>query len=1175
MRSACKRPYPSFGLRKIPSSGIGYKCDIPFTGHSNQSPFVFAANSARVAALIQKASVLAGFALVVLGQAGSAVFDFETDPTLLGLQIFSTSASVWQNGGGNPGGFLELTPPVNGQTTVLIFPDLDNGAIVQAFTFAADLRVGNGTGNSGRPADGFSINYARDGDPILVADDGNPSNFAVAGQPENGTSTGLTISFDTWAGNSLPDGPDLNGIIIRVDNQTILKHPMPDLNGGCNDVNSIQTGPYDSEADLAGTGGSTDALCWQPLEVQLDADSELTVIYKGARLVDHVTTGFFPSAGRLVVAARTGVANENMDLDNVSIQTTPADSALISGVFGGPTGVTVSLNDVGGSIVDTNTIVVRLNGTRILGALNKTGAITTFVFSQLPPLPIGSTNIVEVAFQDTNGKPVIGTTRFVVGNYSVVPADYAVSAGNIDESAVGFRLRPYESDQTQPNDLVWTEQQLLGLHGDNAADLSGADAAGFSVVTNVINFDINPPHGNFTATNGYPDEPFPGLPSGGADTANNSAVEILTYLQLPAAGEYVMGINSDDGFRVTVGHNPADRLGLYPVGGSFNGGRDGESLFSLIVSRPGLYPFRLVWENGSGEGNLEWFTILHGQKTLINDSTVNGAIKAYFTAAGAPPFASSLSPQPGETAVLASIGTATVTLVDAATRVDTNSIAATFNGQPAAHSSTPSGTNQTTVSISLPMLGSGCTNTVSLSYRDNAGGSLGGSWTFVALPYLPLPPGIATAIGTGDAAKPGFLLRTYQLDQIGGVGLINDSATAEQLLAGLASANVADLSGAADQGHFDLDTTINLNYITTDPNQQAGNFTRANGYPDQPFPGIPGSGDPRYQTDNFAAELVTYVEFPIAGFYAMGVDCDDGFRLAASDRAPTNNGALVVSGTQAIAGSYFAQSAGPEVLGVSPQITVPISGKLVLAAPPDACASLTNADALKGNIALIHRGGCPFDDKLLAAKNAGAIAAVVINNRAPYTGFPGPSWITNNPDGEWPIVMTGNSSSLPAVMIPTTQGLAIEAGLDLNTIATLTPGRTPAVAEYNGSRPSADTVFGFTVPQAGVYPFRLVYDQGSDAASLEWFSVTPAGNKVLLNDTANPAALKTYRARATSPAAPSIGIVISGGSAVITFTGSLQVAASARGPYQDVTGAASPQNVELSGAAMMFWRARQ
>src|SRR5690606_5066484 len=44
------------------------------------------------------------------------------------------------------------------------------------------------------------------------------------------------------------------------------------------------------------------------------------------------------------------------------------------------------------------------------------------------------------------------------------------------------------------------------------------------------------------------------------------------------------------------------------------------------------------------------------------------------------------------------------------------------------------------------------------------------------------------------------------------------------------------------------------------------------------------------------------------------------------------------------------------------------------------CTPLTNAAELTGNIAIFHRGECPFAVKALAGQAAGAIAVLVANN---------------------------------------------------------------------------------------------------------------------------------------------------------------------------------------------------
>src|SRR5215472_11833737 len=92
-------------------------------------------------------------------QAGSASFNFNSNPTTSGLLTLYGSAN-WQSSGGAGAstnasdGFIEVTPSAGGQVGAVVFADFDNGAIIKAFTFEADVRIGNGTA---QPADGFSI----------------------------------------------------------------------------------------------------------------------------------------------------------------------------------------------------------------------------------------------------------------------------------------------------------------------------------------------------------------------------------------------------------------------------------------------------------------------------------------------------------------------------------------------------------------------------------------------------------------------------------------------------------------------------------------------------------------------------------------------------------------------------------------------------------------------------------------------------------------------------------------------------------------------------------------------------------------------------------------------------------------------------------------------------------
>ncbi len=284
------------------------------------------------------AGALAGLLASASALAGSATWDFTTDPTTgtnpievyqSGFLDSSGSSVYWKAAGGNPGGFLGVTWPLGSSSSIAVFPDIDSGKIVSSFTFECDLRIGNPQQNE-RAADGFSLNFARSSDDVFV--NHTSSDFATSGAVETGTKTGLAISFDTWSGNALPDGADIEGIIVRVDNVTVLRQAMPTRNGACDDITSLQTGPRDlpywTAATAAGTmpdaafePASWAGLCWQKLAVELDDQSKLTITWKGNKILDKFQTTFFPSAGGLVLAGRTGGADEHTHFDNIKLTT--------------------------------------------------------------------------------------------------------------------------------------------------------------------------------------------------------------------------------------------------------------------------------------------------------------------------------------------------------------------------------------------------------------------------------------------------------------------------------------------------------------------------------------------------------------------------------------------------------------------------------------------------------------------------------------------------------------------------------------------------------------------------------------------------------------------------------------------------------------------------------------
>ena len=146
--------------------------------------------------------------------------------------------------------------------------------------------------------------------------------------------------------------------------------------------------------------------------------------------------------------------------------------------------------------------------------------------------------------------------------------------------------------------------------------------------------DIGEGHGPGNIGNFAGDEPIPGIPGWGKST-DGIAAEFVTLLHLKG-GFYTLGVNSDDGFSASIGANFGDIISQQI--GVFNGERGaGDSLFSILVEvegKGGYYPFRVSWWEGYGGANIEIFSIVDGQKVLINDPNNKESIKAY-TIAGA------------------------------------------------------------------------------------------------------------------------------------------------------------------------------------------------------------------------------------------------------------------------------------------------------------------------------------------------------------------------------------------------------------------------------------------------------------------------------------------------------------------------------------------------------------
>ena len=427
-----------------------------------------------------------------------------------------------------------------------------------------------------------------------------------------------------------------------------------------------------------------------------------------------------------------------------------------------------------------------------------------------------------------------------------------------------MRCRPYQTEAASAGSLAWTEDQLAGFHGPNIADTSGADAGGYYNVSSVVNWNITP--GNIINTL-PPSDAFPGI----SDTQVNFSEEVLTYIQFPTPGTYTLGVNSDDGFSLGVANiNPKDRFTATVVG-QFDGTRSpADTIFDVSVSTAGIYPFRLVYWQAGGGASAAWFSVVTNEdsttsQVLINDTSTPGALLAYAKANIAPPYVTSFTHNPTGF---------TLSIQDDQSALVLSSLHAKFNNNDITLVTSKDGKTTTASYTSTTLIPPSVTNTLVVTFNDDAATPHPGSATLVYSEpaYATMPPGAALTADAIDTTKPGFLYRLSQIDSTASGVLGANIAHAEAQLAGLLSdtdgniyPNIAT-PGEQPDGSFALRGTINFSVGGTD----LGAFTG-----DSAFPGLPADSG-----DNLAGELVTYLDLK-PGYYNFAVNSADGFRVTA------------------------------------------------------------------------------------------------------------------------------------------------------------------------------------------------------------------------------------------------------------------------------------------------------
>jgi hypothetical protein len=975
--------------------------------------------------------------------AGDVTYTFDTPPDpvtnpqftnalVVGSHSYPNTSDphwqIWSSGagaaiGGNPGGYFSISDATNGgQGLAFVFPEIDNGLPLKGFKIDMDIRAGNGT--LGRPADGFSISFARHGDPILInasngayggfagGDDiGTAQGTAGDGDAENGSKTGVAVIFDAWQGNYLPDTPPANGgtgstdregIAVRLDDHTFIQLDLINNRNGADCVPTTQTTLANNGSGLSmqtgtnavvlsGSGcsrvyGGTDAsgtyanLVWQPLHVQIIPTTtntyNLYVTWKGTVVVNTNLPTFNATPGRLILAGRTGGNNQNCHVDNIHLVTLPATNAVLQSVQGLLNGFKFTLSDAGASVV-TNVSQAVLDGVNVLpqtfvsySQTNGQAPLTFGVYTQAVKLVPGSAHTVNLAWLDTFGVNSFGTFSFTVPPWFELPAGNALPLSAVDQTKPGFLINRYQTRQFQPNTYSWNEEMVAGLHGPNIVGATTLTTEGGLVAWNGPLDFANGPGG--TGGGLFPNSDPNSLlsafgiganysPAGtfGQVYSDNSALEIFTYIYFPTSGVYNLVVGSDDGYIFSSAPNPRDRMGtlLGTLNGSLlpTGNTPFNALHPVIVDAPGVYPIRVLYENGGGGAGLEIYTappvgttIAVGVNAfLLNDTNnnnyattgVGNALAAYRAlAAGqqAPPYLSKAVPVRDAQDVFYN-QPIVVELTDGDKTVNQGSVALTIDGVASGRTiSTPS-PGITHIKQTLAGNWTVGRHTNVLSYQDNLGGNYTNTWAFTVMggavgiaaadpTNTPAMIPLASRVDPGTLSSPGMSFYSYQ-------SLFkqpNNTGTAEQYIAGLLGPNIVNVVNAFGTNGFFLNTPTDFRFSANGGTGAGGEWTFDGsmlqfGFSENRQAPPPPVNPPR-NIDNVALDIQCWLVFTNAGNYLMNVNSDDGFRLSSpntknlADKLGTRLGFADVG--RGISGPY----GGVPNNGTPFMITIPAAG---------------------------------------------------------------------------------------------------------------------------------------------------------------------------------------------------------------------------------------------------------
>ena len=540
--------------------------------------------------------------------------------------------------------FLHITDAANGQNGAFTIEDFSKGKVFTDFEMSFRLHMSDSTccGDSNdavaghRPADGMSINIGND----------LPETIGLA---EEGSGSGIRICFDTWDSGG-GEAPAID--VWRGTEGEVGDGDQGGWSGGMlvrqkfNGVTSASEEEKfkDENGDYVWMWTQGE---WVDVNIKF-LNGKLTINYKGHEVINHdLPAAWEPLVGpNWLFAARTGGANSTHWIDDLSIKLYASTVPLVSAFETNAGGFDAQITDIEEAGVDVDTIKVTLDGEVVETTNSKADGVTSISYAAPELMAANSDHALKIKYTDSNGKAQLLNLDFTLDPYTLVDTASLADASLKGDS--GFLVYPTQISSGQGvgsvHGTAWSgaEMQFMGGYVDpdteeqylNEADIDSFEGwSWYPEIVETVNQNQDAPGatGNFKDTGkgdtqDREDQPLTGIPGWG-DSTDGVATEYIALVDL-AAGPHVLGVNSDDGFAATIAPDFRDKAAQ--VIGVFPGNRGaGSTEFNIYVQEAGLYPLRVLWWEGGGGASVEIYSIVNGDKVLVNDPDVDGSIKAY------------------------------------------------------------------------------------------------------------------------------------------------------------------------------------------------------------------------------------------------------------------------------------------------------------------------------------------------------------------------------------------------------------------------------------------------------------------------------------------------------------------------------------------------------------------